>query len=97
MHNFVFYERSLIDVIDPSPMIGPMLYDFTYAFCSSPDDLNLETLMAAFDLLHHEPIERSMLIDEVVFQLYCRIGICIRFHPHDLEDYLKSWEYWKSV
>ncbi|MCS7463786.1 hypothetical protein N0M98_27145 [Paenibacillus doosanensis] len=97
VHNFVFYERSLVGVIDPSPMIGPMLYDFTYAFCSSPDDLNLETLMVAFDLLHHEPIERSRLIEEVVFQLYCRIGICIRHHPHDLEDYLKAWEYWKSV
>lgn len=97
VHNFVFYERSVVGVIDPSPMIGPMLYDFTYAFCSSPDDLNLETLMAAFDLLHHEPIEKSRLIEEVIFQLYCRIGICIHFHPHDLEDYLKAWEYWKSV
>ncbi|WP_159888221.1 aminoglycoside phosphotransferase family protein [Paenibacillus puerhi] len=97
VHNFVFYEHSLVGVIDPAPMIGPLLYDFTYAFCSSPDDLNLETLMAAFDLLHHEPIERSRLIEEVIFQLYCRIGICIKFHPHDLEDYLIAWEYWKSV
>ena len=98
VHNFVFYERSVVGVIDPSPMIGPMLYDFTYAFCSSPDDLNLETLMAAFDLLHHEPIEKSRLIEEVAsIQLYCRIGICIHFHPQDLEDYLKAWEYWKSV
>jgi hypothetical protein len=97
VHNFVFNERSLVGVIDPSPMIGPILYDFTYAFCSSPDDLNLETLMAAFDMLQHEPIESSRLIEEVVFQLYCRIGICVRHHPHDLEDYLKAWEYWKSV
>lgn len=97
VHNFVFHERSLVGVIDPSPMIGPMLYDFTYAFCSSPDDLNLETLMPAFNLLHHESIERSRLIEEVIFQLYCRIGICIQLHPHDLEDYLKAWEYWKSL
>lgn len=96
VHNFVFNESSLVGVIDPSPMIGPKLYDFTYAFCSSPDDLNLETLMAAFELLHHEPIERSRLIEEVMFQLYCRIGICIRLHPHDLEDYLLAWDYWKS-
>ncbi|WP_152392772.1 aminoglycoside phosphotransferase family protein [Paenibacillus guangzhouensis] len=76
VHNFVYYENSLVGVIDPSPMIGPMLYDFTYAFCSSPDDLNLETLMTAYQLLHHEPIEQSRLIEEVIFQLYCRIGIC---------------------
>ncbi|WP_018759204.1 phosphotransferase [Paenibacillus terrigena] len=97
VHNFVFHEDSLVGVIDPSPMIGPMLYDFTYAFCSSPDDLNLETLMAAFNLLHHESIEESRLIEEVIFQLYCRIGICIKLHPHDLEDYLKAWEYWKTL
>jgi len=97
VHNFVFHENSLVGVIDPSPMIGPMLYDFTYAFCSSPDDLNLETLMAAINLLHHESIEESRLIEEVIFQLYCRIGICIKLHPHDLEDYLKAWEYWKSL
>lgn len=95
VHNFVFDEFTLVGVIDPSPMIGPLLYDFTYAFCSSPDDLNLETLIAAFSLLNHEPIETSWLIEEVIFQLYCRIGICIRHHPHDLEDYLKAWEYWK--
>jgi hypothetical protein len=97
IHNFVFHEHSLNGVIDPSPMIGPMLYDFTYAFCSSPDDLNLETLIATFTLLNHEPVERSRLIEEVIFQLYCRIGICIQFHPHDMEDYLKAWEYWKSL
>jgi hypothetical protein len=97
VHNFVFHGLSLVGVIDPSPMIGPLLYDFTYAFCSSPDDLNLETLMAAFTLLNHEPVERSMLIEAVIFQLYCRIGICIRLHPHDLEGYLEAWEYWKSL
>ncbi|WP_240418412.1 aminoglycoside phosphotransferase family protein [Paenibacillus periandrae] len=97
VHNFVFHDNSLIGVIDPSPMIGPVLYDFTYAFCSSPDDLNLETLIAAYSSLNYEPVERSRLIKEVIFQLYCRIGICIQHHPHDLEDYLKAWEYWKSL
>jgi hypothetical protein len=97
VHNFVYNDCSLVGVIDPSPMIGPKLYDFTYAFCSSPDDLNLETLTAAFALLDHEPIVRSRLIEEVIFQLYCRIGICIRLHPHDLEEYLIAWDYWKSL
>ncbi|GIO99614.1 aminoglycoside phosphotransferase [Paenibacillus lautus] len=97
VHNFVFHEHSLVGVIDPSPMIGPLLYDFTYAFCSSPEDLNLETLLEAFNLLNHEPLERSRLIEEVIFQLYCRIGICIQLHPHDLEKYLKAWEYWKAL
>ncbi len=51
VHNFVFHESQLVGVIDPSPMIVPLLYDFTYAFCSSPDDLKVDTLFATFDLL----------------------------------------------
>lgn len=98
VHNFVFDHNVLTGVIDPSPMVGPVFYDFIYAFCSSPDDLNLETLIPAFNLLNHEPpMERSLLIDEVIVQLYCRIGICLKHHPDDLADYLKAWDYWKVL
>ncbi|WP_424767072.1 phosphotransferase [Paenibacillus sp. sgz302251] len=97
VHNFVYAQNKLVGVIDPSPMLGPVLYDFTYAFCSSPDDLNLETLHAAYALLTHEQVESSRLIEETVFQLYCRIGICTKHHPHDLEEYLKVWSYWKTL
>lgn len=97
VHNFVFCNSALTGVIDPSPMIGPVIYDFTYAFCSSPEDLNLETLLASFSLLNNVSIERSRLIEEVVVQLYTRIGICVRVHPQDLEDYLKAWAYWRLL
>ncbi|GGA10638.1 hypothetical protein GCM10008018_64920 [Paenibacillus marchantiophytorum] len=97
VHNFVFHESTLTGVIDPSPVVGPVIYDFTYAFCSSPDDLNLETLFATFNLLNHEPMEKSRLIEEIILQLYCRIGICVKVHPHDLEGYLKAWDYWKVL
>lgn len=78
-------------------MIGPVLYDYTYAFCSSPDDLDLETLRASATLLTNVHIEESKLIEEVVVQLYTRIGICAKVHPHDLTAYLKAWEYWKQI
>ncbi|GLI10319.1 aminoglycoside phosphotransferase [Paenibacillus tyrfis] len=97
VHNFVFHHFELIGVIDPSPMAGPVTYDFTYAFCSSPDDLNLDTLFAAFELLRHKPIDQSRLVEETIFQLYCRIGICAKVHPNDLEGYLKAWEYWRAL
>lgn len=97
VHNFVFNHNELVGVIDPSPMVGPISYDFTYAFCSSPDDLNLETLLATYKFLHHDPLEESRLIKEVIFQLYCRIGICVRVHPHDLEEYLEAWKYWRLL
>lgn len=95
VHNFVFQHNNLVGVIDPSPMVGPVLYDFTYAFCSSPDDLSMETLLSSFSLLENVQIPPSRLIEEVVFQLYTRIGICKKVHPHDLEEYLKAWDYWK--
>ncbi|WP_246070455.1 aminoglycoside phosphotransferase family protein [Paenibacillus kobensis] len=97
VHNFMFHESVLHAVIDPSLMVGPVIYDFTYAFCSSPDDLNLETLLAAFGLLQQVTMDQSRLIEEVIVQLYCRIGICVQVHPHDLEGYLKGWEYWKAL
>ncbi|MDT3428835.1 hypothetical protein J2Z22_004429 [Paenibacillus forsythiae] len=97
VHNFVFDQSVLTGVIDPAPIAGPVLYDFLYAFCSSPDDLNLETLIPAFTLLNHKPMERSRLIEEVIIQLYCRIGSCVKHHPHDLAAYLKAWDYWKAL
>jgi Ser/Thr protein kinase RdoA (MazF antagonist) len=55
VHNFVFDQNTIVGVIDPSPIVGPVLYDFLYAFCSSPDNLNLETLIPTFTLLNHDP------------------------------------------
>ncbi|MBD2870631.1 aminoglycoside phosphotransferase family protein [Paenibacillus arenilitoris] len=97
VHNFVYSGNKLAGVIDPSPMAGPVLYDFTYAFCSSPDDLTIETLRASHALLQHGRAEEERLIDEVVFQLYCRIGICRRHHPQDLDAYKEAWSYWKAL
>lgn len=97
VHNFVYDQKVLKGVIDPSPIVGPVLYDYIYAFCSSPDDLNLETLMSTISLLKHVSIDRTRLVEEVIIQLYCRIGMCLKHHPHDLADYLKAWDYWKGL
>ncbi|GIP18102.1 aminoglycoside phosphotransferase [Paenibacillus montaniterrae] len=97
VHNFVFEQSSFAGVIDPSPIVGPLLYDFMYAFCSSPDDIDTDTLFAAYHLLHHKPVTDSRLIEEVAVQLYCRIGICLRHHKEDLPQYLKAWQYWKGL
>lgn len=84
-------------MIDPSPLVGPIIYDFTYAFCSSPDDLSVETLLSTFSLLNNVDIGIERLIEEVVVQLYTRIGICIKVHPNDLDAYLKAWKYWRTL
>jgi hypothetical protein len=97
IHNFVYREEALVGVIDPSPMVGPVLYDFLYAFCSSPDDLNIETLMNAYEQLEPGTADRSRLIEETLIQLYCRTGLSVKHHPHDLAGYLEAWTYWKTL
>lgn len=97
VHNFVYSSNNLQGVIDPSPLIGPKIYDFTYAFCSSPDSLDIETLLPLFALWKgNTPFTEKRLIDEVIFQLYTRIGVCIKVHPQDLCIYMKAWSEWRK-
>jgi aminoglycoside phosphotransferase len=97
VHNFVYKNNELKGVIDPSPLIGPKIYDFTYAFCSSPDSLNITTLLSLFTLLIVDgSITEERLVDEVLFQLYTRIGVCIKVHPHDLSEYMTAWKEWRE-
>ncbi|MBD8521242.1 hypothetical protein [Lysinibacillus fusiformis] len=97
VHNFVYLDNKLTGVIDPSPLIGPKVYDFTYSFCSSPDNLNLSTLFSLFSLWDiQDSFNKERLMDEVLFQLYTRIGVCIKVHPHDLNDYMVAWKEWRK-
>lgn len=100
VHNFLFEQGELTGVIDPSPMIGPPLYDLVFAFCSSPDDLSPDTLLDAADAMpagDSGPLPRSLLIRETVIQLYYRIATCLRHHPDDLPAYLEAWAEWKNA
>jgi aminoglycoside phosphotransferase len=97
VHNFVYSANELKGVIDPAPLIGPRIYDFTYAFCSSPDSLDVSTLMHSFSLWNgNASFSKERLLDEVLFQLYTRIGVCIKVHPHDLNDYMEAWREWRE-
>lgn len=92
VHNFIFEGGKLTGVIDPTPVIGPRIYDLIYAFCSSPDDLSKETIETAANYLLEET---SNLYEEVLIGLYLRIATCIKHHPQDLDEYLIAWDYWK--
>lgn len=97
VHNFVYLDHQLKGVIDPSPLIGPKIYDFTYAFCSSPDSLNVSTLLSLFSLWNNDAsFTMERLLDEVLFQLYTRIGVCLKVHPHDLSGYMEAWKEWRE-
>jgi hypothetical protein len=96
VHNFIFDSSVLKGVIDPIPMIGPPHHDFIFAFCSSPDNLTMDTFLQAADSLKPSiRVDRAKLIEEVLVQLYCRIGTCLKYHSHHLPDYLEAWAYWK--
>jgi len=98
VHNFIFNQGKLCGVIDPTLVIGDPIYDLIYAFCSSPDDLTKETIDIA---ISHLKIEKGkdipFLYKRVMIGLYIRLGICIKHHPHDFEEYLKAWYYWREL
>lgn len=97
VHNFVFLDNKINGIIDPSPLIGSKIYDFTYAFCSSPDSLDMSTILSSFSLWSgYESFTKERLVDEVLYQLYTRIGVCKKVHPHDLNGYMKAWENWRN-
>ncbi|MQR94429.1 aminoglycoside phosphotransferase family protein [Fictibacillus phosphorivorans] len=97
VHNFIFNEGTLCGVIDPTPVIGDPIYDLIYAFCSSPDNLSKETIDSAMSDFMIEGKNTPFLYDRVMIGLYIRLGICIKHHPHNFEEYLKAWYYWRDL
>lgn len=98
MHNFIFNGGQLSGVIDPTPVIGDPIYDFIYAFCSSPDDLTKETIDSGVKhLLMNSEINSLILYEQVIIALYIRLETSIIHHPNDFEEYLKAWYYWKDI
>jgi hypothetical protein len=100
VHNFIFDSSGFQGIIDPAPMIGPPHYDFIFAFCSSPDDLSMDTLLDAARALRPrvlQDIDRRVLVEEVLIQLYCRIATCLKYHSHHLSEYLQAWAYWSRL
>lgn len=97
VHNFIFNNKQLTGVIDPTPVIGEPLYDLIYAFCSSPDDLTRETIDSAVSHLIIKNEKGNSLYEEVLIGLYIRLAISIKHHSSDFEQYLKSWYYWVDI
>lgn len=97
IHNFIFCNRDLCGVIDPIPVVGEPIHDLIYAFCSSPDDLTINTLQEAIKFLRIRNYENELIYKYVLIGLYNRISICLEHHPKDLPEYLKAWSYWKGV
>jgi hypothetical protein len=97
IHNFIFEDQKLVGVIDPTSVIGDPLYDLIYAFCSSPEELTLETIQPAVNLLISQKGNiNEILPEEVIIGLFLRLSSCLKHHPHDFEEYLTAWDYWKK-
>lgn len=98
LHNFLFDEMRLTGVIDPIPTKDELIYDLVYAFCSTPDDLDLDTIQPAATMLKDwHPADTLGLHRDVLLALYRRVACCILYHPYDLEKYLQAWSYWRGL
>lgn len=98
VHNFIFNENHLCGVIDPTPVIGDPLYDLIYAFCSSPDDLSKDHIDSLISnlVIGERKNNHTTIYEEVLIGLYLRLGTCLKHHPNDFNEYMKSWNYWKN-
>lgn len=97
-HNCLVMNDNLEGIIDPMPVVGYPIYDLVYAFCSTPDSLNRETIEPAAGLLKvGNEMSKQTLYEEVLIGLYFRIARCIKHHPQDLPIYLNAWSYWYEI
>ncbi|MCF6138286.1 phosphotransferase family protein [Pseudalkalibacillus berkeleyi] len=97
VHNFICSNGKFTGVIDPTPILGDPLYDLIYAFCSSPENLTIETIHSAASNLAIGKRSEPFLHEEVLIGLFLRLATCVKHHPVDLEKYLLAWKYWKDV
>jgi fructosamine-3-kinase len=97
VHNIIIKNETIQAVIDPTPVYGPRHYDLLYAFCSSPDHLTWSTIQTAMNYLKGQPMDRKVLVEEVLLILYFRMGTCKRHHSEDFPQYLVAWKYWKQL
>lgn len=97
VHNFLFTDNQLVGVIDPIPLIGDPLHDLISAFCSSPEDLTIETIESAVSHLDTWNENHHSLHKYVLIGLFIRLARCTLHHPEDMKDYLVAWDYWKKI
>ncbi|OWR30794.1 hypothetical protein CDO73_09390 [Saccharibacillus sp. O23] len=96
-HHFVFRGKELVGVLEPKPVAGPVLYDLVQAFCSTPDDLALETLFDAYSRLDAKSGDQERLVQETLLRLYCRMGERAAESSSELDEYLAAWQFWRLL
>jgi len=87
-HNFIM-QKEVLSVIDPTPMQNLILYELLFLYCSSPFDINEETLRAYYNYYL-----KFGWIDYKDFVIYAKIIMALRLskstrhHPKDTEQYV---------
>ncbi|QDP39900.1 aminoglycoside phosphotransferase family protein [Radiobacillus deserti] len=95
-HNTIWRNNRLVGVIDPTPVFGPPIYDLVYAFCSTPYELEKETLEGKVEY-YFPDISRASFCKEVLIGLYFRMSTCLKHHPEDFSLYVDAWMYWNKI
>lgn len=92
VHNFIFENRKLKGVIDPTPVIGDRIYDVLYGICSKPQFINALDKKILYKELCRLGYDEESISCYFKIILYTRIGTCIKYHKEDLKSYLNIWE-----
>lgn len=72
-HNFII-QKAVLSVIDPTLMQNLILYELLFLYCSSPYDINDETLRA-----YYHYYSKYSWIDDKDFLIYARIIMAYGF------------------
>lgn len=92
-HNFFYTSNQLTGIIDPDPVIGHPIYDLAFAFCSTTEQISLESWQSALQTLrkyYDFPLENGAAYLQIA--LLKRIANSHKHHPRDLEKYLAIWQ-----
>ncbi|MFI3307097.1 MAG: phosphotransferase [Mycoplasmatota bacterium] len=86
-HNFIQTDE-FVGVIDPQSVIGDELYDLFFAIVSNTDLLNSLTID---ELINIVPNKEDKNINILLIVLYSRISRCLKYHPQDINIYMKYY------
>lgn len=79
----------MLSVIDPTPMQNLILYELLFLYCSSPYDINEETLRAYYDYyLKFSWIEYKEFLIYARIIMALRLSTSTRHHPKDTAQYV---------
>ena len=90
LHNMLFFNKKLVGIIDPQPLIGDLVYDFIFCVFSNSKIAKIDIILNIYQLFDYEPKEK--LDAMILFVLFCRIARCVKYKLKDLSYFVNLWK-----